>query len=151
MIPDWTAAETNTHQDHVIAHVIGATVLGHFSTDQAAHLLLDIGFIWTIYVDGEMGLVPDSVAIAEVEAGEEVKAELAADAELLHDEGRSAEGLARMVPAPVECLITDVILHARGERRRILINGEEADLAVETNPAAGEVEVRAEPPAANDG
>ena len=142
MIPDWTAAETNTHQDHVIAHVIGATVLGHFSTDQAAHLLLDIGFIWTIYVDGEMGLVPDSVAIAEVEASEDAKAELVADAELLHDEGLSTQGLTRMSPAPVECLIKDVLLYAHGERRRVLINGEEANLAVESNPAAGEVMVR---------
>ena len=25
---DWTRIETSTHQDHVIAHVIGATVLG---------------------------------------------------------------------------------------------------------------------------
>ena len=53
----WTAAETNTHQDHVIAHVIGATPLGHFILDETAYMLLDIGFIWNIYLDMEMGLV----------------------------------------------------------------------------------------------
>jgi len=62
----WTAADTNTHQDHVIAHVIGATPLGHFIWDETAYILLDIGFIWNIYLDMEMGLVPQSLAIAEL-------------------------------------------------------------------------------------
>jgi hypothetical protein len=63
---NWNAAETNTHQDHVIAHVIGATPLGHFIWDETAYILLDIGFIWNIYLDLEMGLVPQSAAIAEL-------------------------------------------------------------------------------------
>ena len=67
----WTPLETNTHQDHVIAHVIGATPLGHFIWDETAFILLDIGFIWNIYLDLEMGLVPHSVAIAELDADEE--------------------------------------------------------------------------------
>src|SRR4029078_4763742 len=62
----WTAAETNTHQDHVIAHVIGATPLGHFIWDETAYLLLDIGFVWDIYLDMEMGLVPQALAVAEL-------------------------------------------------------------------------------------
>ncbi len=53
----WTAAETNKHQDHVIAHVIGATPLEYFIHDETAYVLLDIGFIWNIYLDMEMGLV----------------------------------------------------------------------------------------------
>jgi hypothetical protein len=72
----WTQAETNTHQDHVIAHVIGATPLGHFIWDETAYVLLDIGFIWNIYLDGEMGLVPHSVAINELEADAGKKSEL---------------------------------------------------------------------------
>lgn len=63
----WHPAETNTHQDHVIAHVIGASVLSHFVWDETAYLLLDIGFIWNIYLDGEMGLVPEALALAELE------------------------------------------------------------------------------------
>ena len=59
----WTTAETNTHQDHVIAHVIGATPVGHFIWDETAYVLLDIGFIWNIYLDMEMGLVPQGVAM----------------------------------------------------------------------------------------
>ncbi len=62
----WTIAETNKHQDHVIAHVIGATPLGHFIHDETAYLLLDIGFIWNIYLDMEMGLVPQRLALSEL-------------------------------------------------------------------------------------
>src|SRR6476660_5412092 len=72
----WTIAETNKHQDHVIAHVIGATPLGHFIHDETAFLLLDIGFIWNIYLDLEMGLLPYPVVIAELEADENTKSEL---------------------------------------------------------------------------
>jgi hypothetical protein len=46
----WTAAETDTHQDHVIAHIIGATPLGYFVWDETAYIVLDIGFIWNIYL-----------------------------------------------------------------------------------------------------
>jgi len=62
----WTPAETNTHQDHVIAHVIGATPLSYFIWDETAYLVLDIGFIWNIYLDMEMGLVPEGMAMSEL-------------------------------------------------------------------------------------
>jgi hypothetical protein len=62
----WIVAETNKHQDHVIAHVIGATPLGHFIHDETAYVLLDIGFIWNIYLDMEMGLAPQRVALSEL-------------------------------------------------------------------------------------
>ena len=68
--------ETNTHQDHVIAHVIGASVFGYFIFDETAFLLLDIGFIWHIYLDGEMGLRPQPVAIAELETDDATKSQL---------------------------------------------------------------------------
>ncbi|HYE65201.1 MAG TPA: hypothetical protein VD966_06445 [Pyrinomonadaceae bacterium] len=141
MTPDWLPKETSTYQDHVIAHVIGTTVLGYLIADQAAHLLLDIGFVWTIYLDGEMGLLPQSVAISEVELDKDVKAEIAADAQLLHEEGLGAERLARLTSAPVECLITEVSFYARDERRRLLLAGEEASLVIETSLATGEMSV----------
>ena len=75
----WTPLETNTHQDHVIAHVIGATPLGHFIWDETAFILLDIGFIWNIYLDLEMGLVPHPVAIAELDADETIKTRTASE------------------------------------------------------------------------
>src|SRR6266702_5949826 len=102
----WQETETTTHQDHVIKHVIGATVLGWVIAGEAAHLLLDIGFLWTIYLDGEMNLLPQGVAIAELDADDLTAAdrtELAFDAQLLLAEGREASGLKRFTAAPFEC------------------------------------------------
>src|SRR6185436_18826011 len=100
----WTEVETSTHQDHVIKHVVGATVLGWVIAGDAAHFLLDIGFLWTVYLDGEMNLLPQGVAVAELE-GDDVssadRAELAFDAELLLSEGRRATELKRFTAAPV--------------------------------------------------
>src|SRR5687767_7752874 len=76
---DWIKADTNTHQDHVIAHVLGATVIGYFVHDETSYLVLDIGFIWNIYLDGEMGLLPHPVATGELEADEVLKEELKSD------------------------------------------------------------------------
>src|SRR5438309_2708465 len=91
----WTELETSTHQDHVIKHVLGATVLGWFIAGEAAHLLLDIGFLWTIYLDGEMNLLPQGVAIAELDSEEATgadKTEMAFDVQLLLSEGCDAQG-----------------------------------------------------------
>ena len=142
MSSEWEPRETGTHQDHVIAHVIGATVLGYFEFDQAAHLLLDIGFIWIIFVDGEMGLVPQTMAISELELDADAKAELRADAQALHTDAHETQGLKRITPAPMGCLIKEVSFYARESERRVLITGEEASLAVETSLETGEVRFR---------
>jgi hypothetical protein len=141
MSSDWELSDTGKHQDHVIAHVIGATVLGHFEFDQAAHLILDIGFIWTIFVDGEMGLVPQTMAISELGWDADAKAELSADLQALHYDGCDAQGLARLTPAPHGCLITEVSFYASGSNRRLVITGEEASMAIITSLLTGEVHV----------
>ena len=141
MSSDWELHETSTHQDHVIAHVIGATVLGYFEFDQAAHLVLDIGFIWTIYVDGEMGLVPQTLAISELEWDAAAKAELRDDVQALHDDGSDAQGLARITPAPASCLIAEVSFYARESNRRVSVIGEEASLFIITSLLTGEVQI----------
>ncbi|HEX8143228.1 MAG TPA: hypothetical protein VF553_11575 [Pyrinomonadaceae bacterium] len=145
MTVDWSPLTTSTHQDHVVAHVIGATVLGYFKTEQAIHLLLDMGFIWMIYVDCEMGLLPQSVAISELEVDEDVRSRLGREAQRLHDDGRAAEGLLEFSAAPADCLITEVSLEARGDERRILIRGEESTLAIETSLVTGEARLQAHP------
>jgi hypothetical protein len=142
----WTEVETSTHQDHVIKHVIGATVLGWVIAGEAAHFLLDMGFLWTIYLDGEMNLLPQGVAVAELE-GDDVsaadRAELAFDADLLMSEGRGATELKRFVPASVACLIDNVDVQGLDSKRKIIISGERGKISVETAVESGEVKVRA--------
>jgi hypothetical protein len=107
----WKAAQTGTHQDHVIAHVIGATVLGYFEADDALHLALDINFIWTIFPDAEMGLLPQSLALRELNIGGAERARLIED------------------------------LRERDEMRRLEILGEAAALVVEASTRTGEMSV----------
>jgi len=119
----------------VIKHVLGTTVLGWIIAGEAAHFLLDIGFLWTIYLDGAMNLLPQGVAISELEGDDIISAdrtELAFDAQLLIAEGRETSGLKRFSAAPVECLITAVELFGSGSERRIVIVGETADIEIET-------------------
>jgi len=140
----WTELNTSTHQDHVIKHVIGATVVGWFIAGEAAHLLLDIGFLWTIYLDGEMNLLPQGVAIAELEADDLNSAgrtELAFEAQILLAEGHKAEGLKRFTPLSIDCLITAVEFLHSDSRRRIAIIGENGVIHVETAIETGEVTV----------
>jgi hypothetical protein len=140
MISEWSPQDTSTHQDHVIAHVRGTTVLGYFIWDEAAHLLLDIGFIWTIYVDTGMGLLPQSVAINELPIDGTAKSELLSDITLLHD-GQDAKRLKRLTRAPVDCLILEVTCYAQEERRRLLLRGEESSLVIETSLADNELRI----------
>jgi hypothetical protein len=141
---DWSPQETSKHQDHVIAHVIGTTVRAIFILDEAAHVLLDIGFIWMIYLDGEMGLLPQSMAVAELDLDETIKAELLSDISLLHKEGRDAPlGLKRVRAAPANCLIIEVSFYADGERRRILMTGEHEHLVIDTSLTTGEISFEA--------
>ena len=148
---EWSQLETTTHQEHVIKHVIGATVLGWFIAGEAAHLLLDMGFLWTIYLDGEMNLLPQGVAIPDLDADElngADQAELAFDAELLLNEGREATGLKRFTAAPIECLIEAVDIQDSNSRRRILIQGEIENLNIESSIEAGEISVGVDDPEA---
>lgn len=114
----WTAAETNTHQDHVIAHVIGATVLGHFIWDETAYLLLDIGFVWNIFLDMEMGLVPQALATRELD-------ELRSFVDELETGSYEAN--------PIE----SVELFEGGDERRLVLRCELSDLIIETSISHG--------------
>lgn len=144
MTDQWLVEATTTHQDHIIAHVIGASVLGYFVHEEAAHLILDMGFIWTIYLDGQMVLLPQSVATSELEADPQYIAELNREIEKLERDGRGAEAMHKITPAPVECLITEVGFFANNERRRLILNGEEAGLVVETSLRTAEIRIFAD-------
>ena len=116
----WIPLDTNTHQDHVIAHVIGATPLGHFIWDETAFILLDIGFIWNIYLVLELGLGPHSVAIAELEADESTKSELRSKVDLWL-RGQSS--------SPIE----SVEIFESGDERRLVLLCEQGNLVIETS------------------
>lgn len=141
MTDEWRPEQTGTHQDHVIAHVIGATVLGYFEADDALHLSLDIGFIWMIFPDAEMGLLPQSLALKELNVGEEERARLEDDLRRLHDGDTEAETFARITPAPVACLIEEVRLLAKDEMRRLEILGNGFAIVVETSTLTGQMSV----------
>lgn len=143
MTTEWTPLETSTHQDHVIAHVVGATVLGYFQAEEALRLILDMGFIWTIFVDGEMALLQSGLAVRELSLDAEEKSQLISDIQLLETEGHTARSLSKAKLAPVTCLIEEVEFYGKDERRRLLIKGEEASLAVETSLLTFEFQVKA--------
>jgi len=143
---NWTEIETSTHQDHVIKHVLGATVLGWFTAGEAAHMLLDIGFLWTIYLDAEMNLLPQGVAISELEGSDITSADrtvLAFDADQLLQQGLDTQGLKRFTAAPVECLIDSVEVFGSDEQRLVVINGESASIKIETSIENAEISVTA--------
>ena len=116
----WQPAETNTHQDHVIAHVIGATVLGHFVWDETAYLLLDIGFVWNVYLDAEMGLMPEALALAEMDV----------DKDLRHWEQLSS-------PSPIQ----SVELFESEDGRRLVLNCENTTITLETSFTTREIHI----------
>jgi hypothetical protein len=137
---DWTLKDTTTHQDHVIAHVVGATLLGYFQFDEVLYILLNIGFIWSIFLDGEMGLLPHPVAINELDVPAAEKSEIKSDIDALLADGHAPE-LMRLSPAPVECLIREVSFFAHEEARRLLIVGEQGNVIIETALDTGGIQV----------
>jgi hypothetical protein len=139
MTAEWEPFETGTHQDHVIAHVVGATVVGYFKADDALHLSLDIGFIWTIFADTEMGLLPESLALKELNVGEEERARLFDELQQLHDGDIDDAALAHVAPAG--CLVEEVRLLAKDELRRLEIRGEMAGLVIYASTVTGEMSI----------
>lgn len=137
---DWELAETNSHQDHVIAHVVGATVEGWYAWDETAYLLLDIGFIWNVYLDLEMGLVPHPMAISEMNISDEEKSELREDVDNLLRQSE-VQLFAKMTPSTMRSPIQEVEVLCFGASRRLRINCEASVLIVETNLETAEVNI----------
>ena len=135
----WTPVETNTHQDHVIAHVLGATALAYFILDEVLYVLLDIGFVWTIFLDGEMGLLPHPVAVSELEVDSETREQIKADVDAALA-GRE-EGWQQLKQPPIACLISEVSFFGAGDQRRLVVSGEPGNLEIETSLATGSIQI----------
>lgn len=141
MTNNWTRSETTTHQDHVIAHVIGAAVLGYFVFDEVLYILLDMGFVWAIFLDGQMTLLPHPVAVKEIGMEPQMREEIATDVALLLGDQPSAEKLSRMNGAQRHCQIENVGFFERDERRRLVLTGEEGGLAMESSLATADIRI----------
>src|ERR1041384_1026960 len=140
----WTELETSTYQHHVIQHVIGATVLGWFKAEDAVHFVLDVGLLWTVYVNAEMNLMALFVAIEDLESEELPKAvieELMRDAQTLIDQGREASGLKRFTAASVGCLVEEINLFSADSQRRIAIQGELGTIEIRMSTDVGLISV----------
>jgi len=137
----WEPNETTTHQDHVIAHVIGATVLGYFVFDEVLYILLDIGFLWAIFLDGQMTLLPHPVAVSELEIDEQLREGVKTDIGVLLSDNPAAHQLLRMKPSPVFCQLKDVSFFKRGDQRRLTLTGEESNLAIVTSLDTAEIKI----------
>jgi len=130
----WIPQNTNTHQDHVIAHVFGATILGYLVFDETLYFLLDIGFIWRIYLDGEMGLLPYPMAIRELEVSDDVRRQLSAEADsLMRNDRRGVLVLKQFNPILFDCLIEAVDFFSSQDGRRFVIRATAESLVVETS------------------
>ncbi len=133
MSDGWIEAATSTHQDHVIAHVIDTTVLGYFVLRDAIHLLLDIGFVWKIYVDGEMGLLPHPVAVAELEVDEDLLARLKVDIDSLLKGCDESQILTHFVPLTSNWPITEARVFVCDNERKLLLTGETGVIEIQTS------------------
>jgi len=141
VIENWEPEETTNHQDHVIAHVIGASVLGHFVFDEVLYILLDIGFIWAIFLDGQMTLLPHPVAVSELEIGEQLKEDIKNDVGVLLGNNPAADELAQMKRSPIFCQLKDVSFAKLGDQRRLILTGEESNLTIVTSLDTTEIKV----------
>jgi hypothetical protein len=116
-------------------------VLGYFILDEALHLLLDIGFVWTIYLDGEMGLLPASVALHELQVEAELRQAITAEADLLQSTGLPVAGLTQITPAPVQGEIVEVSFFEHGEARCLKLIGKDGSLKIQTDLNTGTIAV----------
>jgi len=115
--------------------------LAYTVIDEALYLLLDIGFVWNIFLNGEMGLLPHPVAVAEMEVDSETRDQIEADIDALLS-GRS-EGLRRLSQLPVNCQISEIGFFAAEDRRLLLLTGEQANLEIETSLGKRTIKVSA--------
>jgi hypothetical protein len=137
----WEELATTTHQDHVIAHVIGTTALGYIVLGDAIHLLLDIGFIWKIYADAEMGLLPHPVAVAELDVNDGLLVQIKTDIEVLLRDDVDVAPLIGLLPLTLRCVISEVQVFTRGDLRQVLLTGEAGSIEIQTSVTSEVVRV----------
>ena len=146
MAHNWQFSETSTHQDHVIAHLVDATVLGYWVLDEVLYLLLDIGFVWIVFLDGQMTLLPHPVAVAELDTPDDVRDAIKADIDLLLSDNVVIDRLSQLKPPPLDdpneaCRIKSIEFLESGDDRRLLVHGERASFNIEMSLLTAEIQV----------
>ena len=139
----WQQLETSVHQDHVIAHVLETKPLAYLIHDETIHLLLDIGFMWSIYLDGQMVLLPHPVAVRELQTTPAERAVIAQDLDLALS-GNADVTFKRMIPLPSTFTIMSVDIYQDGSRRLFAVKGSSDSLFIETSLASSEILVTIE-------
>lgn len=137
----WEELATTTHQDHVIAHVIGTTALGYIVLGDAIHLLLDIGFIWKIYSDAEMGLLPHPVAVAELDVNDELLDKIKTDIGVLLRDDLDEAPVIGLSPLTFRCVISEVLVFTSGDLRKVLLMGEAGSIEIQTSVTSETVRI----------
>jgi hypothetical protein len=137
MSEGWQEISTTTHQDHVIAHVLGAKILAYFTYDETLYLVLDMGFIWIIYLDCQMVLLPGSVGFREIDVDAQIKATLLEELDRVY----SGEALSLLTPLRSECVLREARIMAREEERRLLLLSDEGGWEVLTSLREGKITV----------
>ena len=140
---EWQPSETSTHQDAVVAHILGATVLGYWIDDETIHLLLDMGFIWTIYLDGQMVLLPHPVAVSELTVDERTRSEISGDIDQLLSSSTNISLQHFSVPI-VRDEIREVEFYEFDEQRQIRIGMDGGRLLIESNLEQGLLDLKYE-------
>jgi hypothetical protein len=143
MMSDPTQIPLSKHQDHVVKHVLGCTLLGVYSQPGHLHILLDIPFLWSVDADGAMALVQDEEAVNEFHEPAEKIAELIAEIQTLHDAGPDAEGVRHFQPPPAIGAIQDVDLHRHSTDGdlRITVVGDEGEMTIALRASLNAVEL----------
>lgn len=144
MAQDWLPRDSTTHQDHVIAHVVDATVLGYWVLDEVLYLLLDIGFVWIVFLDGQMTLLPHPVAVGELDTSEDQREAIKADIDLLLGDNIVIDRLSEVTPPPLNCRsdacrIKSVEFLESGDELRLLVHGERVSLNIEMSLLTAEI------------
>lgn len=99
--------------------------MGHFVWDETAYLVLDIGFVWNIYLDGEMGLLPESVAMTELRA------------QIPDDFDNATHLVLNPDPSPIQ----SVDFLETDDGRRLVFNCDRGTIVVETSISTREINV----------
>ena len=119
-------------------------MLGYWILDEVLYLLLDIGFVWIVFLDGQMTLLPHPVAVSELETEDNVRSAIRADIDLLLGDNAAVETLSFVKPPPLSCQsdacqIRGVEFLELDDRRRVLVHGERASLNIETSLSTAEI------------